>query len=135
MGLVDDTLDVICSGHSPRAAEKKIHELNRAPFGINALETTLGLVTSYLIEPEHLTWLKVVEKMSLNPARILGLAGKGTLAPGADADVTVIDPQTKWSVDATQFLSKSRNTPLHGKELKGRADTVIVGGKVKFTRS
>lgn len=135
MGLVDDTVDVICSGHSPRAAEKKIHELNRAPFGINALETTLGLVTSYLIEPEHLTWLKVVEKMSLNPAKILGLTGKGTLAPGADADVTIIDPQVQWTVDASQFQSKSRNTPLHGKELKGRAAAVIVGGKIKFSRA
>lgn len=133
-GLIDDTLDVICSGHSPRAHEKKIHEFDRAPFGINSLETTLGLVGKFLVEPGHLTWLKVVEKMSLNPARILRLSGKGSLVPGADADVTIIDPQVRWNVEPELFCSTSRNTPLSGNELVGRADVVVVGGRVKFRR-
>lgn len=133
-GLEDDTLDVICSGHSPRAHEKKIHELDRAPFGINALETTLGLVVKNLIEPGHLTWLKAIEKLSLNPARILNLPGKGSLLPGADADVTIIDPACRWKVDPAKFLSKSRNTPIAGHELIGRAETVIVGGRVKYEK-
>ena len=133
-GLADDTLDVICSGHSPRAHEKKIHELDRAPFGINSLETTIGLVVRHLIEPGHLTWSKAIEKLSLNPARILGLDGKGSLAVGADADVTIIDPRVRWEVDPTQFRSRSRNTPIVGHELVGRAEAVIVGGRVKFER-
>lgn len=133
-GIEDDTLDVICSGHSPRAHEKKIHELDRAPFGINSLETTLGLVVKYLIEPGHLTWLKAIEKISLRPAQILNLRGKGTLVPGADADVTVIDPSVRWIVDPVLFRSKSRNTPLEGHELVGRANKVLVGGQLKFDR-
>ena len=130
-GLEDDTLDVICSGHSPRAHEKKIHELDRAPFGINSLETTLGLVVKHLIEPGHLTWAKAIEKLSCNPASILKLKGKGSLAPGADADVTIIDPSVRWRVDPSTFRSKSRNTPITGYELIGRAESVIVGGNVK----
>ena len=133
-GLEDDTLDVICSGHSPRAHEKKIHELDRAPFGINSLETTLGLVVKYLIEPGHLTWLKAIEKMAWRPAQILNLRTKGSLACGADADVTLIDPTVRWKVDPLQFRSKSRNTPLAGHELVARANTVIVGGRIKFDR-
>lgn len=133
-GLIDDTLDVICSGHSPRAHEKKIHELDRAPFGINALETMLGLIGRYLIEPGHLTWLKVIEKTSCRPAQILGLTNKGSLRAGSDADVTIIDGASKWIVDPTKFKSKSRNTPLAGEELISRADTVIVGGEVKYQR-
>lgn len=129
-GLADDTLDVICSGHSPRAHEKKIHELDRAPFGINSLETTLGMVAKYLIEPGHLTWLKVIEKLSTNPATILGLDSKGSLMPGADADITIIDPARVWKVDPTKFKSKSRNTPLVGHELVSVAEQVIVGGVV-----
>ena len=98
----------------------------------NALETTLGLVTTFLVDPGHLTWLKVVEKMSLNPAHTLGLRQKGTLSPGADADVTIIDPTVRWRVDGARFRSKSRNTPLQGRELMGRASMVIVGGCVKY---
>lgn len=130
-GLADDTLDVICSGHSPRAHEKKIHELDRAPFGINSLETTLGLVVKYLIEPGHLTWSKVIEKLSKNPAEITRLESKGSLRPGSDADVTIIDPSFKWQVEPTRFRSKSRNTPLAGHELLGVAKCVVVGGVVK----
>ena len=133
-GLMDDTLDVICSGHSPRAHEKKIHELDRAPFGINALETTLGLIGRYLVEPGHLTWLKAIEKASCQPARILGLLNKGSLTPGSDADVTIIDAARKWEVDPTKFRSKSRNTPLNGQQLISRAETVIVGGRIKYAR-
>ena len=133
-GLRDDTLDVICSGHAPRASEKKIHELDQAPFGINALETTLGLVVTHLIQPGHLTWLKAVEKLSTNPARILGLAGKGHLCEGADADLGIIDPNCQWRVDPAAFFSRSQNTPLAGVQLVGRADIVIVGGQVKFNR-
>ncbi|OHB84512.1 MAG: dihydroorotase, partial [Planctomycetes bacterium RBG_16_64_12] len=131
--LVDGTLDVIATDHAPHAKEKKMQELDRAPFGIVGLETALGLVVTRLIEPGHLDWPTALAKMTLNPARILGIE-KGTLAIGADADVTIIDPEARWTVDPAQFRSKSTNTPFAGWELKGRADTVIVGGTVKFRR-
>ena len=132
-GLGDGTLDVIASDHAPHAKEKKMQELDRAPFGIVGLETALGLVVSKLIEPGHLDWPTALAKMTINPARILGI-NKGTLAIGADADLTIIDPHARWTVDPAEFRSKSTNSPYIGWELKGRATTVIVRGKVKLTR-
>ncbi len=132
-GLADGTIDCIATDHAPHAKEKKMQELDRAPFGIVGLETALGLVVTRLIEPGHLDWPAAIEKMSVNPARVLGI-DKGTLAVGADADVTIIDPQVQWTVNPAKFRSKSTNTPFAGWELIGRAETVIVGGKVKFRR-
>ncbi|HEY5314838.1 MAG TPA: dihydroorotase [Pirellulales bacterium] len=130
-GLADGTIDAICTDHAPHAPEKKMQELDRAPFGIVGLETALPLVMMKLVEPGHLTWPQVVEKMALNPAKILGL-NKGTLAPGADADITIIDPDCKWKVDPHEFRSKSKNTPFAGWDMRGRAETVIVGGRVRY---
>jgi dihydroorotase len=132
-GLVDGTIDVIASDHAPHAKEKKMQELDRAPFGIVGLETSLGLVVTRLIEPGRLDWPTALAKMTINPARVLGI-DKGTLAPGADADVTIIDPTAQWTVDPSEFRSKSTNTPLAGWPLRGRAEVVIVGGRVKFRR-
>jgi dihydroorotase len=132
-GLADDTIDVITSCHAPRASEKKLQELDLAPFGMINLETTLPLVIKYLIEPQHLTWSQAIEKMTINPARALGLS-KGTLKVGADADVTIIDPNVRWTVRADQFKSRSRNTPFEGVELTGRAVRVIVDGETRFAR-
>ena len=132
-GLADGTIDVIASDHAPHAKEKKMQELDQAPFGAVGLETSLGLVITKLIEPGHLDWSTALAKMTVNPARILGI-NKGTLAIGADADVTILDPDVRWTVDPAEFRSKSTNTPFAGWELKGRATTVIVGGRVKFSR-
>ena len=130
-GLIDGTIDVICTDHAPHALEKKMRELDQAPFGIVGLETALGLVITRLIEPGHLDWSTALKKMTINPARILGI-NKGTLAVGADADITIIDPDVRWTVDPARFRSKSANTPFAGWKLQGRADTVIVGGRVKY---
>jgi dihydroorotase len=127
-GLADSTIDVIASCHAPRASEKKMQELDLAPFGMVSLETTLPLVITKLIEPGHLDWPAALAKLTVNPARVLGL-NKGTLAIGADADVTIIDPRVEWSVDPEKFRSKSSNTPLAGTKLRGKAVQVIVGGK------
>ena len=132
-GLIDGTIDVIASDHAPHAREKKMRELDQAPFGIVGLETSLALVITKLIEPGHLDWATAIRKMSLNPARILGI-DRGTLRIGADADVTIIDPKARWTVDPSTFCSKSTNTPFAGWELIGRAEVVIVGGRVKFQR-
>ena len=132
-GLADGTIDAIASDHAPHAKEKKMQELDLAPFGIVGLETSLGLVVTNLIEPGHLDWSQVIRKMSLNPATILGI-DRGTLRVGAVADVTIIDPKVRWKVDPSEFRSKSANTPFGGMELTGRAEAVIVGGRVKFSR-
>jgi dihydroorotase len=126
-GLRDGTIDVIASDHAPHAAEKKMRELDQAPFGIIGLETSLPLVITKLVRPGILDWQSVVQKMSLNPAKILGIP-KGTLQIGADADITVVDPDLKWTVSADQLHSKSKNSPYLGWELFGKASAVFVGG-------
>lgn len=130
-GLADGTIDVIASDHSPHAREKKMQELDLAPFGVVGLETCLPLVISELIEPGRLDWPTALAKLTCNPARILRL-DRGTLAIGAPADITVIDPSVRWTIDAEALRSKSKNTPFAGRAVRGRADTVIVGGAVRF---
>jgi dihydroorotase len=132
-GLIDGTIDAIVTDHAPHAKEKKMQELDRAPFGIVGLETALGLVVTRLIEPGLLDWPSALQKMTVNPARILGI-DKGTLQIGADADVTVIDPKIRWTVDPAEFRSRSTNTPFAGWELTGQAEVVIVGGRIRFRR-
>jgi dihydroorotase len=138
-GLVDGTIDCIASDHAPHAKEKKMQELDQAPFGIVGLETSLGLVVTQLIAPGHLDWPAALAKMTINPARILGLdavamGGKGTLRLGADADVVIIDPAVRWRVDPAEFRSKSTNSPFGGRELQGRAEVVFVAGRKKLDR-
>lgn len=129
-GLAGDVIDVIASAHSPRAPEKKMRELDQAPFGGSSLETTLSAVITYLVRTEKLSWMKAIEKMTIGPANILGI-DKGQIAVGKDADITVIDPEFRWVVSGSRFRSKSGNTPYEGREFVGRADTVIVAGKIK----
>lgn len=132
-GLRDGTIDAIATDHAPHAAEKKLREITVAPFGIIGLETALSLMVETLIRPEILTWPQLIEKMATNPAKILSLA-QGTLKIGADADITIIDPAKKWTVTESEIRSKSKNSPWLGRELTGRAVTVMVGGKIKMTR-
>lgn len=131
-GLKDGTIDVICSGHMPRAAEKKMDVLDAAPFGAAGLETTLGVVGTKLVQPGHLSWPEVLSKLSCNPAMILGLESKGSLAVGKDADVVVIDPEHRWQVEPRQFQSRCRSSPFDGWTLHGKARDVIVGGRLKL---
>lgn len=130
-GLVDGTIDVIASGHTPRASEKKMQELDRAPFGMVSLETTLAMVITFLVETGKLSWPQALAKLTLNPARALGIP-KGGLAVGCEADITIIDPQSKWTVQTEMFHSKSGNTPLAGMQLTGRASHVLVSGEPRF---
>lgn len=127
-GLKDGTIDVIATDHAPHATDEKSGEFDYAPFGVVGLETALGL-TLKLVNEGILSLNDAIRKLSLNPASILKI-GKGTLTIGADADITVIDPDVEWVVDATQFKSKSRNTPFNGWKLKGRAVQTIVGGRI-----
>jgi len=130
-GLKDGTIDVLSSAHAPRAPEKKMLELDRAPFGMVGLETLLGLVVTKLIQPGHLDWMQALQKLTVNPARVLGIP-KGTLQIGADADVPLIDPDATWTVDPQQFRSKSTNTPFGGWKLQGRAIQVLVNGQPRL---
>ena len=130
-GLKDGTLEVIATDHAPHAPEKKMRELDQAPNGIIGLETLLPVCVTTLIEPGHLTWPQLIEKLTINPARVLGI-DRGTLRPGADADVTIIDPTLEWTIDTSKFRSKSRNSPFAGWKVRGRAHAVIVSGEVKY---
>jgi dihydroorotase len=132
-GLKDGTLDVIATDHAPHAPEKKMRELDQAPNGIIGLETLIPVCVVGLVEPGHLTWPQLIEKLTRNPARILGI-DRGTLRPGAVADVTIIDPEAEWTIDPGQFRSKSRNCPFAGWKVRGRAHAVIVGGEVKYAK-
>jgi dihydroorotase len=133
-GLKDGTLEVIASDHAPHAPEKKTRELDLAPNGVIGLETLLPVCIFGLIEPGHLTWTQLIEKLTVNPARVLGI-DRGTLKPGAIADVTIIDPAVEWTIDPREFRSKSRNTPFGGWKVRGRAHAVIVAGEVKFEKA
>ncbi len=130
-GLKDGTLSVLATDHAPHAPEKKERELDQAPNGIIGLETFLPLCVTHLVEPGHLSWPQMLAKMTVNPARVLGI-DRGTLQPGRPADVTVIDPKARWTVDAATFRSKSRNSPFHGTPVVGRAVATVVGGEVKM---
>jgi dihydroorotase len=131
-GLKDGTIDLIATDHAPHAPEKKMRELDQAPFGIIGLETLIPITVHGLIEPGHLSWPEVIRKLTINPAELLGIP-KGTLRPGADADVTLIDPEARWTIDPSRFRSKSRNTPYGGWDVRGRAHTAIVCGEVRYT--
>ncbi len=127
-GLKDGTIDVIATDHAPHGMDEKSGEFDYAPFGIVGLETALGL-SLQLVKEKVLTLQEVICKLSLNPASVLKI-GKGTLHAGADADITIIDPDLQWTVDSSLFKSRSKNTPFNGLKLTGRAVQTIVGGRV-----
>lgn len=131
-GLADDTIDIIASDHAPHSPEEKNRPWDQAPFGIIGLETTLGLVLTYLVRPGILTLSQAIDKMTIKPARIFGLdvLGVGSLRPGVKADLTLIDLDRKWKVDANSFYSKGRNCPFNGWELHGKAILTIVAGRI-----
>ncbi len=131
-GLANGTIDIIASDHAPHSPEEKNRPWDQAPFGVIGLETTLGVILTFLVRPGLLTLSQAIEKMTIIPARIFGLdqMGVGSLGPGVKADLTLIDPDRKWKVDASRFYSKGRNCPFDGWELYGRAILTIVDGRV-----
>lgn len=133
-GLRDNTLEVLATDHAPHAPEKKMRELDQAPNGIIGLETFLPICIKALILPKVLTWSQMIEKMTINPAKVLGI-DRGTLKQNAFADVIVIDPAKDWTIDPTKFKSKSRNCPFAGWKVKGRAELVMVAGNIKQEKS
>lgn len=131
-GLADGTIDIIASDHAPHSVKEKSLSYNKAPFGLIGLETTLGLVLTYLVRPGILTLQQAIEKMTILPAKIFGLDkfGVGCLTPGTKADITVIDMKKKWKVDVNKFFSKARNCPFNGWKLQGKAILTIAGSRI-----
>jgi len=130
-GLRDGTIDAIASDHAPHSSVEKDVEFVYAANGIIGLETSFSICLK-LVHEGILTIHQLIEKMSVNPAHILNIS-KGSLAPGSDADITVIDMDKAWRVDAGTFRSKGRNCPFDGWDLTGKAILTIVGGDVKYS--
>ncbi len=131
-GLVDGTLDIIASDHAPHAKFEKFVEFDRAAFGITGLEIVVGATLTHLHRARKVPLKRIIELLSTNPARIVHLEGRGTLAPGAHADVTVLDPKKRWIYDLSKTLSKSRNAPYGGMEFYGKVMKTIVAGNIVF---
>ena len=129
--IAEGLVDALVSDHAPHLQSEKELEFLAAPFGIASLECTLGLYVKALIEPKVIDWPALVRLLSANPARIIGV-DKGTLGPGKQADVTIIDPQAEYVVNTSAFHSKSRNCPYQGWKLKAKAEMTIVGGEIRF---
>jgi dihydroorotase len=128
-GLVDGTIDCIATDHAPHATSEKEGEFDHAAFGIVGLETAVSVLLDRVVRPGMVTLPTMVARLTSDPARLLNLPG-GSLAPGAAADITVLDLDARITVDPKQFRSKSRNTPFRGWELTGAPVMTIVGGAV-----
>ncbi|MBP1634712.1 MAG: pyrC 2 [Acidobacteria bacterium] len=130
-GLRDGTVDAIATDHAPHQPDEKHVEFDRAPFGIIGLETAVPLALDRLVKPGIVGLARLVELLSSNPARILGVAG-GSLKPGQPADITVIAPGAGWTIDLSRSRSKSRNSPFDGWALTGAVAATIVGGRTVY---
>lgn len=126
-GLKDGTIDCIVTDHAPHAAHEKAREFELAPFGMTGLETSLGVILTYLVEPGHIDYNRLVELMAIRPREILGV-DPVKIEEGGVADITIFDPNADWTVRADDMCSKSKNSGFLGYELKGRATDVFVGG-------
>jgi dihydroorotase len=131
-GIADGTIDAIATDHAPHAFHEKQIEFERAAFGIIGLETALPIAITVLHHHFKLPLWRIVELLSSGPARVFSLDGLGTLVPGAHADVTIFDPAKKWTYDASQSRSKSRNTPYDGWSFTGKVMATIVAGKMVY---
>ena len=130
-GLKDGTFEVISTDHAPHAREEKGNDLTKAAFGIVGLETSVALTMTELVDTGILSPMQMAEKMSYNPARILGI-DKGSLAEGKTADVVVIDPKAEYTIDVNSFASKGRNTPFNGRKVKGKVMMTVCDGCIVY---
>ena len=133
-GVKDGTVTILATDHAPHTREEKDLDFVAAPHGVIGLECALPLYAQALIETETLDWPAMLAMMTINPAQLCPLTDKGSLTPGSDADVTVIDPNETWTIDVDQFKCKSRNCPFHGWKVTGRAIATIVAGEFKLNR-
>ena len=130
-GLRDGIMDVISTDHAPHGAEEKAQSMKKAPFGIVGEETAFALTVTELVEQGYLTKMQLVEKMSYNPAKVLGI-DKGRLEVGKAADLVIADFEESYTIDVSKFVSKGKNSPFDGKQVKGRVYQTLVDGKVVY---
>ena len=128
-GLADGIVDAIATDHAPHAGSEKMQEFESAPFGIIGFETALGLAFEQLVHSGRISLTRLVELFSVNPARIAGL-DRGTLKVGAVADLTIFNPERRWTYDVNQTQSRRRNTPFHERSFRGGPVATIVAGKI-----
>lgn len=133
-GLKSGVMDVISTDHAPHAEEEKNLPMEKAAFGIVGLETSACLTYTELVEKGVLTPMQMAEKMSFNPAKILGLDDKGSVSAGKAADLVVFDPSPEYKIDKSTFLSKGKNTPFDGYPVKGEVACTIVDGRIVYKR-
>jgi dihydroorotase len=131
--LRDGIIDVIATDHAPHTIDEKEVEFAQAPFGIVGLETAIGLSITELVHQKYLTLMQLIEKLSINPRRILSLP-EIHIQEGERANLTLLDPEIEWTVDVQSFRSKSKNSPFHGRTLKGKAIGIINNGKTYFSK-
>jgi dihydroorotase len=134
VALADGTVDAIATDHAPHAVHEKQVEFERAAFGITGLETALGLAITKLHREHKIPLTRIVELFTAGPARVFNLRGRGSLARGNFADVTIFDPKKRWTFEASRSRSMSHNTPFDGRQFTGKAVATIVGGKMVYGR-
>ncbi len=131
--IKDGCIDALASDHAPHLESEKELEFLYAPFGIVGLECALGLYIKALIKDGTIDWMRLIAMMTCNPAKIIGIDSfKGSLSIDKWGDVTIFDPNEKWTVDVNKFISKSKNCPYHGWELQGKVKYTIVGGEIRY---
>ena len=130
--VADGTIDCLATDHAPHAREEKDMEFDKAPFGITGLETALPLYAEALVHSGKLSWVKLIEKMTVNPARIVRLTDRGTLNRGAIGDVTLFDPHAVWKLTHESTQSRSHNSPFYDRPLRGRVTQTIKAGRLVF---
>ena len=123
---------MISTDHAPHSSDEKNQSMQKAPFGIVGLETSVALTITELVDKGWLTPMQMAEKMSYNPARILHLDDKGSLKKGKTADVVIIDPEEEYTIDVKEFVSKGKNSPFNGKKVKGKVKMTICSGTVVY---
>jgi dihydroorotase len=133
-GLQDGTIDAIITDHAPHSEEEKQKPLSQAPNGIIGFETALSASITYLIEPKYISYLDLVRLTSYTPAQLLNLETKGRIKEGYDADITIFNPNIEYIYEKESIVSKSKNTPFIGKQLKGKVMYTIVGGKIVYEK-
>lgn len=131
-GLRNGTVDVIATDHAPHAEAEKNRSMKLAAFGIVGLETSAALTYTELVETGIITPMQMAEKMSWNPAKILGLHDRGSVSEGKIADVVIFDPEKEYTIDKNTFLSKGKNTPFHGRKVKGEVVCTIADGRIVY---
>ena len=130
-GLKNNIMDVISTDHAPHHKDEKAKPMGEAPFGIVGLETAYALTNSELVEKGYLTEVQLVEKMSANPAKVLGM-DKGCIGEGKVADIVITDPKEEYVINTEEFASKGKNTPFHGRKVTGKVRYTILDGELVY---